>query len=48
MFIQGETLCAKIVDMLQEFGIEMDGMIGQGYDGAANMAGHKKGLFFIL
>lgn len=44
---QGETLCTQIIDKLKEIGINMDGIIGQGYDGAANMAGQNKGLFLI-
>lgn len=40
----GSTLADKIVQSLQQWGLEVENIRGQGYDGAANMAGKHKGV----
>lgn len=39
----GETLCANILKKLEDLRINTNGIVGQGYDGAANMSGIRKG-----
>ncbi|XP_032414769.1 zinc finger MYM-type protein 1-like isoform X2 [Xiphophorus hellerii] len=40
----GEALENLVLDVLKENNLKMDNIRGQGYDGAANMRGHYKGL----
>lgn len=40
----GEHLANKFISSLEEYGIVIDRMRGQGYDGAANMAGKHRGV----
>uniref|UniRef100_A0A096M0Z6 DUF4371 domain-containing protein n=1 Tax=Poecilia formosa TaxID=48698 RepID=A0A096M0Z6_POEFO len=40
----GEALENLVLDVLKENNLKMDNIKGQGYDGAANMRGHYKGL----
>jgi hypothetical protein len=40
----GEYIAQKIVDKFNEFGLVIDNLMGQGYDGARNMAGKFSGV----
>jgi hypothetical protein len=40
----GEYIAQKIVDKFNEFGLVIDNLRGQGYDGAGNMAGKFSGV----
>ena len=42
--ITGEYLADKILDCLTKWNLEVDDIRGQGYDGAANMAGRIRGV----
>jgi hypothetical protein len=42
--VRGRSLAETIVDTLKSRGINMQGLIGQGYDGAAAMSGHLNGV----
>ena len=40
----GEALANLIVDSLGMYGVQLEHMVGQGYDGAANMSAQYKGV----
>lgn len=42
--VTGEKLTALIVDKLQELGLDINNLRGQGYDGGSNMAGKFQGV----
>jgi hypothetical protein len=42
--LTGESLAANILDSLQRYGLDLNLLRGQGYDGAANMAGIYNGV----
>lgn len=46
--LTGKALAGKILDSLESYGVDLTGLIGQGYDGASAMSGHYNGVCKIV
>lgn len=46
--VTGESLAKKIIEHFQKYGVDLNYVRGQGYDGAANMAGKYNGVHRII
>lgn len=42
--LDSESISNKIISNLQEWGLDLNKLVGQGYDGASTMAGHVSGV----
>lgn len=42
--LDSESISNKIISSLQEWGLDLNKLVGQGYDGASTMAGHVSGV----
>ena len=40
----GDALSTKLLDVLEELGLSLDQLVGQGYDGGSNMRGDVQGV----
>lgn len=46
--LTGESLSNLIINSLEKFGLDLDNLVGQGYDGASNMSGQFNGVQAII
>ncbi len=42
--VRAVDIASAIIQTLEEFGLSLDGLRGQGYDGASTMSGQKTGV----
>ena len=46
--LSGQSLATLMMEMLAKWGLDLDNMVGQGYDGAANMSGRFQGVQAVV